>query len=159
MAGEADGYYSNQGGYENQGQYAAPNGQPQYAPPQGPPQNQQYAQKPPGYGPSLGPQGDFANDKPTFEQAFKVDKPKWNDLWATALFLAVFAGFVAVSGIAIQGYGKYTYLVFKHFLVLTIRQLRLRASTEAVSTTVQTISVLTPTHWSSSSSVLLALSS
>jgi len=94
MAGEADGYYSNQ------------QEQPQYAPPQGPPQNGQYDQKPPGYGQSLGPQNYSQNEKPTFDQAFKVEKPRWNDLWAAALFLIVFAGFVAVSGIAIQGYGE-----------------------------------------------------
>ena len=49
-----------------------------------------------------GPQG----EKPTFDQAFKVDKPKWNDLWAGILFLAVVAGFIAVSGISIQGYAS-----------------------------------------------------
>ena len=42
--------------------------------------------------------------KPTYDQAFKVEKPKFNDIWAAVLFLAVFAGFVAVSGISIQGY-------------------------------------------------------
>ncbi len=49
-----------------------------------------------------GPQG----EKPSFDQAFKVEKPKWNDLWAAGLFLVVCAGFVAVSGIAIQGYAS-----------------------------------------------------
>ncbi|KAK0266292.1 pH nine-sensitive protein 1 [Friedmanniomyces endolithicus] len=44
------------------------------------------------------------DNKPTFEQAFKVEKPKYNDWWAGLLFLAVFAGFVAVSGISLQGY-------------------------------------------------------
>lgn len=39
-----------------------------------------------------------------FDQVFKVEKPKWNDLWAGILFLIVFFGFVAVSGIALQGY-------------------------------------------------------
>ncbi|KXL44700.1 hypothetical protein M433DRAFT_149657 [Acidomyces richmondensis BFW] len=43
-------------------------------------------------------------EKPTFDQAFKVDKPKWNDWWAGLLLLAVFGGFVAVSGISLQGY-------------------------------------------------------
>lgn len=45
-----------------------------------------------------------ADQKPDFNQAFAIEKPKWNDLWAGLLFLAVCAGFVAVSGIAIQGY-------------------------------------------------------
>ena len=47
--------------------------------------------------------GNWEN-KPSFDQAFKVEKPKWNDIWAGLVFLAVCAGFVAVSGIAIQGY-------------------------------------------------------
>ncbi|UNI13916.1 Putative choline transporter, neither null mutation nor overexpression affects choline transport [Purpureocillium takamizusanense] len=46
-----------------------------------------------------------ANDeKYGFDQAFKVEKPKYNDWWAGLLFLAAFAGFVVVSGIAIHGY-------------------------------------------------------
>ncbi|KAK5726482.1 pH nine-sensitive protein 1 [Elasticomyces elasticus] len=49
--------------------------------------------------------GKWSQDqKPTFEQAFKVEKPKLNDWWAGLLFLAVFAGFVAVSGLSLQGY-------------------------------------------------------
>ena len=46
------------------------------------------------------------DNKPTYEQAFKVEKPKWNDIWAGLLFIAVCAGFVAVSGISIQGYAS-----------------------------------------------------
>lgn len=42
--------------------------------------------------------------KPTFDQAFKVEKPKLNDIWAGILLIAVFCGYVAVSGISIQGY-------------------------------------------------------
>lgn len=44
------------------------------------------------------------NEKATFEQSFKVARPKFNDLWAGILFLIFFGGFVAVSGISIQGY-------------------------------------------------------
>ena len=44
------------------------------------------------------------DQKPTYEQAFKVEKPKYNDIWAGVLFIAVFAGFVAVSAISIKGY-------------------------------------------------------
>lgn len=44
------------------------------------------------------------NEKQEFHQAFAVPKPKWNDLWAAILFLATFAGFVAVSGICLRGY-------------------------------------------------------
>lgn len=50
---------------------------------------------------------DHNGEKPTFDQAFKVAKPKWNDIWAALLFLAVCAGYVAVSAISIQGYGEY----------------------------------------------------
>lgn len=46
------------------------------------------------------------SEKPTFDQAFKIEKPKWNDVWAGILFIAVAAGFVAVSGISIQGYAS-----------------------------------------------------
>lgn len=44
-----------------------------------------YTQQPPeyGYGPQV-PQGGWT-EKPTFNQAFKIDKPKYNDLWATVL--------------------------------------------------------------------------
>ncbi|KAI9722482.1 MAG: putative choline transporter, neither null mutation nor overexpression affects choline transport [Chrysothrix sp. TS-e1954] len=78
---------------------------------QAPPQNQQpmYNQPPPNYGQNYGPMQDFggADGKGTFNQAFKLDKPKWNDLWAGILFLIVFAGFVAVSGLSLQGYSAF----------------------------------------------------
>ncbi|KAF2835266.1 DUF580-domain-containing protein [Patellaria atrata CBS 101060] len=66
----------------------------------------EYPQQPPQYGMNYGAQNGYSHggEKQTFEQAFKLDKPKWNDLWAAILFLVVCAGFVAVSGIAIQGY-------------------------------------------------------
>ncbi|KAF2125083.1 DUF580-domain-containing protein [Dothidotthia symphoricarpi CBS 119687] len=66
-----------------------------YAPPQGPPPQQQngYAQQ--NYG-----------DKPSFDQTFKIEKPKFNDLWAGLLFIAVFLGYIVVSGISIHGYSK-----------------------------------------------------
>ncbi|KAK3690620.1 pH nine-sensitive protein 1 [Vermiconidia calcicola] len=69
--------------------------QQQYAPPQ-------HMEPPPTY------EQNFGNwdQKPSFEQAFVVEKPKWNDLWAAILFLAVVAGFIAVSGIALQGYAS-----------------------------------------------------
>ncbi|KAK5654922.1 hypothetical protein OQA88_6678 [Cercophora sp. LCS_1] len=88
------------GGYhniENQQQQQPYNngyGAPQDQPPPGPP--------PPGP-----PPVDLKNPygpPPTYEETFKVQNPKWNDLWAGILFLAVCAGFVAVSGISIQGY-------------------------------------------------------
>lgn len=44
------------------------------------------------------------NEKQEFHEAFKVPKPKWNDLWAAILFLATCAGFIAVSGLCLHGY-------------------------------------------------------
>ncbi|KAI5863722.1 DUF580-domain-containing protein [Durotheca rogersii] len=60
-----------------------------------------------------GPQGSAPNygygqieEKPMFDQAFRVERPKYNDLWAGIAFLIVCAGFVAVSGISINGYAS-----------------------------------------------------
>lgn len=46
------------------------------------------------------------SEKPMFDQAFKLERPKYNDLWAAILFILVCIGFVAVSGLAIHGYGN-----------------------------------------------------
>lgn len=99
--GEAADYYnSNNDGHVPGGQteYSQQHQAPYALPPQH--SDQQYMAPPPTC------QQDFGRwqEKPTFDQAFKVDKPKWNDWWAGALLLAVFAGFVAVSGISLQGY-------------------------------------------------------
>lgn len=53
----------------------------------GPPPNQQpYGQPPPPPPPQYGGQyQDGAGEKPTFEQTFKVEGPKYNDIWAGAL--------------------------------------------------------------------------
>jgi hypothetical protein len=99
--------------YYQQGQkYQAPNGPPppQESYQQYPPQQQQYNSPPPQYNappPQDGKQateGSYGN--PTFAQSFHIEKPKYNDIWAAILFLAVFAGFVAVSGLAINGYSS-----------------------------------------------------
>ena len=68
---------------------------------------QGYSQPPPNYGQNFNPRPEMNgyDNKPTFEQAFKIDKPKYNDWWAGLLFLAVFAGYVVISGISLQGYG------------------------------------------------------
>lgn len=116
--GEAAGYYngySNNGPPQNgsyqmfepkYGQHAQPygqnnyGGQNNYAPPPQPPPPQNYEQPqapPPNYG---------GGEKVDFEQAFKIEKPKYHDWWAGLLFIAVFLGFAAVSGITIQGYSK-----------------------------------------------------
>ncbi|KAF2091617.1 DUF580-domain-containing protein [Saccharata proteae CBS 121410] len=86
-------HYSN-----NNVQDAQPPMQPQQ-------RDQKYPQPPPQYGQGYAPNGgEPYGEKQTFDQTFKLDKPKYNDLWAGLLFLAVFAGFVVVSGISIQGY-------------------------------------------------------
>lgn len=66
-------------------------------------QPQPYPQQPPPYGsvPDHGGQSDL---KQNFGQIFKIDRPKYNDIWATVLFITVFAGFTAVSGLSIYGY-------------------------------------------------------
>lgn len=73
--GEAASYYNN---FQAQ--------QPQYS------QQQQYGQPQYGYngppGPPPGPNYGNANgsgEKPMFDQVFKVERPKWNDLWAGVL--------------------------------------------------------------------------
>lgn len=93
--GESAGYYGGQqqqqpydpkyaqqynNGYQNNG----------YQPPHPPPQ-QQFAydggngyNDSNGYGYNAPPQG-YDPEKYTFEEAFKVEKPKWNDLWAAIL--------------------------------------------------------------------------
>lgn len=79
------------------------------APPQnnGAPQQQQqqpldgeqakYTQPPPqyGYGPQV-PEGGWS-EKPTFEQAFKLEKPKFNDVWAAIFVRASALGFPAAA--------------------------------------------------------------
>jgi hypothetical protein len=94
-----------------QAPYAPPPTQQQYAPP--PPQQQQYSappQPPPTYNapaappPNGPPMNGSPSEKQDFNQAFTVQGPKYNDIWAALLFLATFAGFVVVSGISIQGY-------------------------------------------------------
>ncbi|ROV90810.1 hypothetical protein VPNG_09853 [Cytospora leucostoma] len=71
--------------------------------PYGPPPTQQQTY---GYSqvPVAPPPGDYPDEKVPFDQAFKIERPKWNDLWAGILFLLTMAGFLAVAGIAINGY-------------------------------------------------------
>lgn len=110
--GQAAGYYN-----------APPQGYNQYQPPPGPPQQQyqmgppqgyplpqqeqydgkQYSQNPPNYGDFVVPQ----DDKQSFQDTFKIQKPKWNDVWAGILLIAVFLGFIAVSGLSLYRYSRY----------------------------------------------------
>ncbi|PHH77550.1 hypothetical protein CDD80_482 [Ophiocordyceps camponoti-rufipedis] len=83
-------------------------GQQPYPPqdPYGPPHDA-YNQPQPSYAPpppySFNPPQPN-DDKYSFEQAFKIDRPKYNDLWAGILFLVVFAGYVVISAISIRGW-------------------------------------------------------
>lgn len=124
--GAADDYY--QGDAPNrplqqQPQYQQSQ-QAQYQPPQGPPQNYNQGPPPQNYNNQGPPQGydqggkynappeygyqapnyDPNGGKLGFEETFKIEKPKWHDLWAGILFLIVCAGFIAVSVIAFRGY-------------------------------------------------------
>ena len=55
------------------------------SPPQDPNGAQTYQmQPPPQYG-QPGPDYNPQDGKGSFDQAFKIDKPKWNDLWAGIL--------------------------------------------------------------------------
>jgi hypothetical protein len=98
--GAADAYYQEvdpvvqQQPYGQQPQYQQPQYQQQAPAPQ-------YPQQPPQYG----KQPDTGNsEKIEFEQTFKVDHSKYNDIWAAILFILTFGGFVAVSGLSIHGY-------------------------------------------------------
>ncbi|KAL4878676.1 plasma-membrane choline transporter-domain-containing protein [Aspergillus karnatakaensis] len=77
---QTDGYH----GYQNNGDSRGPEPKP----PQGPPPTYNQAV----YG---------------FDDAFKVERPKYNDIWAGLLLIAVFLGYVAVSGLSIYRYSKY----------------------------------------------------
>ncbi|KAI0516894.1 duf580 domain-containing protein [Xylaria bambusicola] len=92
QGGAAANYYNdpergNPYGYQQQQQYG---------------QQQQYEQQQQQYG-APAPQ---YSEKPMFDQAFKLERPKYNDLWAGILFILVCIGFVAVSGLAIHGYAS-----------------------------------------------------
>lgn len=94
--GGSNGYGYGAGPQTQQPQQAYGGGQPQYQQQYPPPQNQPYQPKPPyeqnpnnneapppyGYQP---PEAVGGGKEYTFDQAFKVDKPKWNDLWAGIL--------------------------------------------------------------------------
>ena len=79
MAGEASDYYNGAGQQNGERNYPMQqqpyNGQQQNGQYGGP----QYMPPPPTY------QQDFGkwnqDSKPTFDQAFKIQKPKWNDWW------------------------------------------------------------------------------
>ncbi|KGO70601.1 hypothetical protein PITC_051950 [Penicillium italicum] len=113
MSGQAANYYNEvpQGqppqpnyGYEQQhGNYQQPNNPPAPYPQ---PNYQQPTYQQPAAEPKPPPQ--YHQNVPdsgySFDQAFKIEKPKWNDLWAGLLLIAVFLGYAAVSGLTIHKY-------------------------------------------------------
>lgn len=90
--GEAQGYYN---GQQQQQQPYQQYQQPGY-------EQQQQQQMPPP--PNYGQQNQYGDGKQDFQQTFKVERPKWNDLWAGILFIAVSLGFVAISGYCLYSY-------------------------------------------------------
>lgn len=106
----------------NQGKGAQPYDQTTYDQQDQPYQQQPYGQQPPQYGQNYGPYSYDPNaERKDFAQAFRVERPRWNDLWAGILvrltyflphkqplilpqFLIVLFGFTVVSGISLNGY-------------------------------------------------------
>ncbi|KAJ5956705.1 hypothetical protein N7501_010984 [Penicillium viridicatum] len=111
MSGQAASYYNevpqgqppqpnygyDQRNYQQPNNPPAPYPQPNYQQPtyQQPPVE---AKPPPQYHQNV-PESGYS-----FDQAFKIEKPKWNDLWAGLLLIAVFLGYAAVSGLTIHKY-------------------------------------------------------
>jgi hypothetical protein len=66
----------------------------------------QFSQAPP---PLYGKSAGFSSEeKLDFNDTFKVEKPTWNDIWASVVFALVCVGFLTVSGFAISGYSATT---------------------------------------------------
>lgn len=82
--GESDSYYNPNPQGDFQGQQPPLSYQQQQPPPPlhepYPPQNQYQGGGYNGQGERTG-----YDEKPSFEQTFKIEKPKWNDLWAGVL--------------------------------------------------------------------------
>ncbi|KNG84307.1 protein pns1 [Aspergillus nomiae NRRL 13137] len=110
MSGQAASYYNQNESFGG--------GQPPPPPQQQPfynnhPNNGNYQYADPNY--QRGPEPKPPHEAPpTYDQAvygfadaFKIEKPKFNDIWAGLLLIAVFLGYVAVSGVAIHRYAKY----------------------------------------------------
>ncbi|KAL1980077.1 hypothetical protein VTN96DRAFT_4666 [Rasamsonia emersonii] len=87
MSGQAASYYDPQQVFED----PRPAPQPQY-------NNYQVEHKqPPPYTDQSPPVYDFS-------QAFRIERPQFHDVWAGLLLIAVFCGYVAVSGLTIHKY-------------------------------------------------------
>ncbi|KAI9166518.1 Protein PNS1 [Paramyrothecium foliicola] len=61
-------------------------------------------QAPPQY--SYTPAQPVGDEKYSFDQAFKIEKPKYNDLWAAILFIVAVGGFTAISALALWSYSR-----------------------------------------------------
>ncbi|CAN6606049.1 protein Pns1p [Trichomonascus vanleenenianus] len=95
-----------QGQWQEQQGYQSPHSKPEYdveaqqnyappPPPQG--QQEQYGQPPQAYPPPN-------QSGQTFNEKFKVEKPKWNDPIFTLIFVATCGGFIAVAVIGLKAY-------------------------------------------------------
>lgn len=96
QSGQAASYYNSSNTYQEYAppQAAPPQGyqsypeqpnyaqQPQYQPPQQAQHEPKYNIQPPTYGEAFNPPQDSNQD---FKDTFKIQKPKWNDLWAGLL--------------------------------------------------------------------------
>ncbi|KAK0389000.1 hypothetical protein NLU13_2577 [Sarocladium strictum] len=67
--------------------------------------NQSHQQQQQPYAPNGGYEGGY-DEKHSYDQAFKIDKPKYNDKWAGILLIITFLGFAGLSGYAIYGYSR-----------------------------------------------------
>lgn len=157
--GAADSYYSNAGAQPPMSYPPQAYGNGAY---QGQPQNQappeaKYQQQPPNYGQNyqnggapVGPSGD---GKQTFSQAFKIDKPKWNDLWAGILVRVVSRSRLYTSSDTLcisLSWCSAASLLYRVFRSTATHPTR--ASTAAASTAARTTSPSTRTPLCSSSS-------
>ncbi|CAG8040542.1 unnamed protein product [Penicillium nalgiovense] len=112
MSGQAASYYNeglpqgrpqpNYGNYQQPNAPPAPYPQPNYQQPSY--QQPTYQQPPPEPKPAPQYHQNVPESGYNFDQAFKIEKPKWNDLWAGLLLIAVFLGYAAVSGLTIHKY-------------------------------------------------------
>lgn len=80
-----EGYQMNNQYQQQPQQYQQYQQEQQYQQPQQYQQEQQYQQAPPQYGQPMPGYGPSDPGKGTFDQAFKIDKPKYNDVWAGVL--------------------------------------------------------------------------
>jgi hypothetical protein len=95
------------GGQQQWQQQQPYGGYQQQQPPPPPPQdyNQSQPQQQQAYAPNGGYEGGY-DEKHSYDQQFKIEKPKYNDKWAGILLIITLLGFAGISGYAIYGYAK-----------------------------------------------------